>query len=59
MDKCNKVERGHLTRITKVLTSLPCPRVKADDPEGKSGEEACHFQEVFEWMGALACGVDL
>ncbi|GFN74361.1 ribonuclease p protein subunit p40 [Plakobranchus ocellatus] len=58
LDKCAKVERRCLDRRTQVLTSLPCPKVQADDPEGTSGQ-SCHFQEVFEWIGAVACGVDM
>ncbi|KAK3709787.1 hypothetical protein RRG08_028819 [Elysia crispata] len=59
LDKCKKVERGHLTRKMNVLTSLPFPKVKVNDPVGKSSDDACHYLEVFEWMGALACCVDM
>ncbi|GFS16159.1 ribonuclease P protein subunit p40 [Elysia marginata] len=59
LDKCKKVERGPLLRKTNILTSLPCPKVKVDDPMVESNDDACHFLEVFEWMGAVACRVDM
>ncbi|RUS80583.1 hypothetical protein EGW08_011638, partial [Elysia chlorotica] len=59
LDKCGKVERGHLTRKRKLLTSLLCPKVKVDNPLAITDKDACHFLEIFEWMGAVACSIDM
>lgn len=57
MGLCHKVERVGLERTSRIVTSLSCPRIDVDQPEGS--ENSCHHHEVFEWMGALACGVDM
>ncbi|XP_005103968.1 ribonuclease P protein subunit p40 [Aplysia californica] len=56
-DLCDKVESYELTKKSRVLTSVACPRIVAEEPEGI--EEGCHFQKVFEWMGAVACDISL
>uniref|UniRef100_A0A0B6ZX31 Uncharacterized protein n=2 Tax=Arion vulgaris TaxID=1028688 RepID=A0A0B6ZX31_9EUPU len=55
--KCDQVERINLERTSHVFTSLLCPKIDVDQPEGS--ENGCHYREVFDWMGALACGVDM
>ncbi|BFZ12765.1 hypothetical protein BsWGS_15804 [Bradybaena similaris] len=56
-EKCLKVERVGQEKTSRAFTSLPCPKIDATQPEGS--EDGCHYQEVFEWMGAIACGIDM
>lgn len=56
-EKCLKVERVSQEKTSRAFTSLPCPKIDAMQPEGS--EDGCHYQEVFEWMGAVACGIDM
>lgn len=56
-DLCNRVECIDPKIESRVLTSMRYPVVCADDPEGQNS--ACHFMEVFEWIGSLACDIDI
>ena len=56
-DKCEAVNRVELIKTNKILTSLAYPQVNHSDPEG--GQQGCHFQDMFEWMGAVACDIDV
>ncbi|CAG5128882.1 unnamed protein product [Candidula unifasciata] len=56
-EKCPRVERVAQEKTSRVFTSLPCPKIDAVQPEGS--EDGCHYQEVFEWLGAVACGIDI
>ncbi|CAL1538484.1 unnamed protein product [Lymnaea stagnalis] len=57
MEKCHQVTRIDLKKASRNFTSLPCPKLDAKDPEGS--EIGCQFNEFFEWMGALACDIQL
>jgi len=56
-DLCQRVDRADPVLSSRTLTNLALPRVEAADPDGNN--LGCHFLDVFEWMGAVTCGVDI
>ncbi|XP_059163539.1 ribonuclease P protein subunit p40-like [Physella acuta] len=55
--KCKEVKRLDPHRTSRIETSVLCPRLDAQHPTGS--DSGCHYRDVFEWMGALACNVPL
>ena len=43
------------TQRTKKMMA-PCPVIHSDHTRG--GTDSCDYQEFYEWLGAVACGID-
>lgn len=52
----------HRLRISKTLHKFQDLRVPVIDPEifsPDSNQNSCSYEEMFEWLGACAVGIDL